>query len=73
MKLKTADKFFKWKHVFVPTGFSGLLFIAGAPALAAMLPPVAMHYKPVVPTMLSVTWRRPPPPIPITSFLTGFA
>ena len=29
MKLKTADKFLKWKHVFVPTGFSGLLFIAG--------------------------------------------
>jgi len=29
MKLKTGDKFLKWKHVLVLTGFSGLLFIAG--------------------------------------------
>jgi tetratricopeptide (TPR) repeat protein len=29
MKLKTGNKFLKSKHVFVPTGFFGLLFIAG--------------------------------------------
>jgi len=34
---------------------------------------VAMHYKPVAPTMQSVTWRGRPRPIPITRFPTGFA
>ena len=29
MKLKTGNKFLEWKHVFVPTGFSMLLFITG--------------------------------------------
>lgn len=29
MKLKTGNKFLEWKHVFVPTCFSMLLFITG--------------------------------------------